>query len=286
MVLVNDLGDSSGASLANVNGDGLVDIALSYDSTDALVDYTPDGGVFGQDGGTFADAGELQRVPLSVRAVFLNTGSGWTKNDAFSASLATVPAFVRDTQLQGQDVADINGDGAADIIRTLGGADRIVWLSNGRGWSLSPDYTASLQASQIVSLQDAKSQGLLAIDFNNDGLLDYVRADESVLIAYRNTGLGWVVRRDRKLRSQIQSRSCAQSSRKAACQVRNRPRPRVPRLQWSEAGPRAARLHRRSARLVERSIRGRAGGRTEDSIARLPLGETRRIRSAQLRPRR
>jgi RHS repeat-associated protein len=190
--LVNDHGDSSGANLADLNSDGLVDIVFSFDSTDSLVDFTPDGGVFEPDGGRFPDAGGLQRVPVAVRGVFLNTGTGWVSSDAFGASLAMLPPFVRDTQLQGFDVADVNGDGAADIIRTLGGAERIVWLSNGRGWSPNADYTSSLQASQIVSLQDSKSQGLLSLDFNNDGLLDYIRADESVRIAYRNTGLGWV----------------------------------------------------------------------------------------------
>src|SRR6266545_3615987 len=190
--LVNDHGDANGASLADVNGDGLVDVVWSFESTEALVSFLPDAGVFTRDGGFFSDAG-LQRVPVVVRAVFLNNGSGWTKSDAFSASLSAIPSFVKDTQLQGFDVADVNGDGAADIINSASNSsNRSVWLSTGTGWSINADYTSSLQASQIVSLDDSKSQGLLAVDFNNDGLLDYIRADESVRIAYRNTGLGWV----------------------------------------------------------------------------------------------
>jgi hypothetical protein len=181
--VVQGNGDSTGAYFADVNGDALPDIVWSFDSTTLLFGFE-------------TDAGVVNRTPAKVRAVYLNTGSGFVKDGTRTASLHDNPdfeAFIVDSQPRGYDLLDINGDGLSDIIRTLASADRVVFLNNGAGWARDDGYTASLMvATGIVSLDsDSKGQGLLPIDLDGDGLLDYIRADESTTVAYVNTGTGF-----------------------------------------------------------------------------------------------
>ena len=181
--VVQQNGDSTGAHFADVNGDALPDIVWSFDSTTLLFGFE-------------TEAGVVNRTPAKVRAVYLNTGSGFVKDGIRTASLHDNPdleAFVVDSQARGYDLLDVNGDGLSDIIRTLASADRVVFLNNGAGWARDEGYTASLAAATgIVSLDsDSKGQGLLPIDLDGDGLLDYIRADESTTVAYVNTGTGF-----------------------------------------------------------------------------------------------
>jgi RHS repeat-associated protein len=174
-------GDSSGAFFADVNGDRLIDIVWSSRTTNLLANYElPDG--------TF-----VQRVPLTIQAVFLNTGSGWRKDGDLSTELSRRSEFVVDSQFQGFDVLDINGDGLADILNTKNGVDRAVYLATGSGWEQDNSYSASLLATPLVSLRDGKGQGLVPADLNGDGLLDFTRADDEVVTAYRNTGTALVL---------------------------------------------------------------------------------------------
>ena len=185
--IVGQDSDSLGVQFADVNGDGLPDIVWSFQITAGLSGTSP----------LATDAGVAARAAQTIAGVWLNTGSGFTRdNTRSSALLAAVPdSFIANTQTQGFDLLDVNGDGLADIIRTLDGADRVVLINTGSTWTEDPDYTASLQAAtNIVSLSsDRKSLGLLPVDFNNDGLLDYIRSDSNVTVAYKNTGLGWAV---------------------------------------------------------------------------------------------
>ena len=176
-------GDSTGARFADVNGDALPDIVWSFRTTTALFGFP-------------TDAGVINRVPVEVRAVYINSGSGFFRDATRTAGLANpeLDPFIVDSQARGYDLIDVNGDGLTDIIRTLSSAERVVFLNTGFGWSRDEGYTASLAAAtDIISLNgDLKGQGLYPIDLNGDGLTDYIRADESVTVAYVNTGTGFV----------------------------------------------------------------------------------------------
>lgn len=181
--LVAPDGDSTGATFADVTGDGLPDIVWSFRSTKVLFAFVPDGGM------------ALGRVPVDVKAVYRNTRAGWERHDQLSEALRTatdIRPFVIDSQVQGYDTLDVNGDGLADVIRTLAGAPRQVFLATGTGWSLDAEFTTSLQGTEIISLDGTKSLGLLPFDFNGDGLVDFIRANETVTLGFRNTGVGWV----------------------------------------------------------------------------------------------
>ena len=175
--------DSRGVFLSDVNGDGLPDIVWSYRDTKQLQNFV-------------TDAGVINRTPLFLRAVYLNTGTGFVRDTARSNSLTNplLDPFVDDTQLQGYDLVDANGDGLPDIVRTLQGATPVVLLNNGDGWDLDAAFSASLAANpQILSYSsDFKNLGLTTFDLDGDGLPDFIRADSGTRAAFRNTGRGWV----------------------------------------------------------------------------------------------
>ncbi len=174
--LVDVDNDSKGIQLADVNGDGRIDILWSMTRDEVLYWMT-------------------NRAPVRVRGVFLNTGSGWIRSDPLTDALAAFNGeFVTDTRLQGYDVLDVNGDGLADIVRTMEGQSLEVFLSTGRGWEKDAVYSASLQANTITSLSsDRKGLGLMPVDFDDDGLLDYLKTNGTTTVAYQNTGSGWVI---------------------------------------------------------------------------------------------
>jgi len=170
--LVENQTDWKGVVLTDVNADGRLDILWSMDRSDYL---------YWQD----------ERIPIRLRAVFLNNGSGWVESPILTQALFDF-LFVKDSQVQGYDVSDANADGFADIVRTFEGEPREVFLGTGQGWTKDDSYTASLQENNILSLNaDRESQGLMPLDFDDDGLVDYLQANGAVRRALRNTGTGW-----------------------------------------------------------------------------------------------
>ncbi|WP_136808275.1 RHS repeat-associated core domain-containing protein [Desulfosediminicola flagellatus] len=182
LALVGDKGDSQGVKLADVNGDGRVDILWSMSSTEGLYYLA-------------------QRRPISVRAAYLNTGSGWVRHDGLSVALQSFE-FVTDSHINGFEIIDINGDGLSDIVRTKDNQnveERSVFLGTGHGWSKDLDYTSSLIDNGIYSIKyidtgdgvEPRGQGLMPTDLNDDGLIDYVLANDLETKVFRNIGNGW-----------------------------------------------------------------------------------------------
>jgi len=167
--LVTSKGDSKGVQLVDVNADGRLDILWSMSRSDTLFWLS-------------------DQMPVYVRGVFLNTGTGWVKNDVLTDALIAFDGeFVTDSEIQGYDVLDVNGDGFADIIRTRADKNREAFLGTGWDWIKNTSYTNSLLTTEIYSLdKDRRAQGLMPTDFNDDGLVDYIRATPSTHRTYEN----------------------------------------------------------------------------------------------------
>lgn len=174
-------GESRGVEFADVNADGRIDIiwSLKFDQT-----------VF------------ILELPRIIRAVFLNGGSdnpGWHQSNSLSNELANVltnignvpGAFVVENEYQGYSFMDVNSDGFADIVRSIEGK-QAVYLGNGSGWTYDVGFSQSMITNGIYALDsDLKSQGLIPMDLNDDGLVDYLRAKGESHQAYLNNGNGW-----------------------------------------------------------------------------------------------
>ncbi|MDG2303753.1 MAG: FG-GAP-like repeat-containing protein [Candidatus Binatia bacterium] len=179
-------GEYPGVEMGDINGDGRMDIIWSL---------------------VFDQSAALGQTPRMVRAVLLNGGRdhpGWHPSNSLANALANVltdnangdgsaAAFVVEYELQGYSLVDVNGDGHADIIRSVEGKEA-AYLFTGQGWEKSDSYTATMSALGIYGLKESlEGTGLVPTDFNEDGLVDYLQASPSQVRALRNDGAGWVL---------------------------------------------------------------------------------------------
>lgn len=206
-----------GIRMADVNGDGLVDIlqgldvdwvantrkiyinnghGWTYDPTYVLpVSFTNqhDGGagLFSQDLGIrLADVNGDGLVDI-LPSGYINNGHGWTIDSAYVAPFAFTDSY-RDT---GGRLVDVNGDGLTDILKGLEipnmYPDKRVYINNGHGWTLDSTYSLPLSFSCDYEMTDC---GTRIADINGDGLPDllYARVNETTKV-YINNGHGWTL---------------------------------------------------------------------------------------------
>ncbi len=146
------------ARLADINGDGLVDIVQKYLT------------------GTPGDK------------VYINNGTGWTDTAGW-----TIPvAFDTTNAVQ---LADINGDGYADIIKAnQSDGQKYVYLNNATttGWTLQA--TSTWAFPEFLSTGTSTDLGTRIADMNGDGLPDVLRSKDGsppIDRVHLNTGSGW-----------------------------------------------------------------------------------------------
>ena len=166
--------DDYGLRMADINGDGLVDILCHHEDTDGACDK-------------------------SNPQILLNTGSGWTsptpyqfptKVDDANESEAFLDSNMNDRGLR---IVDINGDGLADLIRGKE-TDMYVYINTGSGWEYDADW------EQPLPFFENGDTGMRLEDINADGLVDIICQREvyNVLCnnnnatpTYLNNGYGW-----------------------------------------------------------------------------------------------
>jgi len=154
----------SGTRLADVNGDGLVDIIRNLEG----------GGGYG-----------CQHP--NNREAWINNGSGWVSDPSWypPTCLAGVNDGYKIYYDYGTLLTDVNGDGLVDIIRNLEGGggygcqhpnNREAWINNGSGWVSDPSWYPPTCLSGVNDIYDVYyDYGTRLLDINGDGLVDVIR---------------------------------------------------------------------------------------------------------------
>jgi RHS repeat-associated protein len=153
--LANADGTRAGTLLADVDGDGLLDVV-----NDGSACQLP--------------AGQHLCVWLNR----LKTGGGWVRSSAFGTLPSGWSAVNLTTTFT---LADMNGDGKADLVYLPGGSSVQVIASTGNGWSPASQSYDTTPLGPIASFH--------LEDLNRDGLVDLVTTDKTAAhIAGINTG--------------------------------------------------------------------------------------------------
>jgi RHS repeat-associated protein len=208
----------AGLRLGDVNGDGLLDLVRSYHNFEQA-EIDPETHVAGR-----------RREVVAVWLQRRNTNGaieGWDQayDPMRTAALEALAAdadpvfFAYNDKRTGYDLVDVNGDGLADLVRLLHDHKRVL-LNTGLGWRDAPGYTQSAIDGGIYRVGRSTSagppapnwvahrhdhhldEGLVPIDYNNDGLLDFIQSMWVVdasgepmmqdrVGAWINTGDGW-----------------------------------------------------------------------------------------------
>ena len=108
------------------------------------------------------------------------------KNDGFEVADWSIPSgvvFSTNGEAEGTKIADINGDGLSDLVKSDGG--RKTWLNTGKGWKEDSKWVVPSGASFV-----SDNYNLVIMDVNGDGKVDLVK-DGSSSETWLNTGEGW-----------------------------------------------------------------------------------------------
>ena len=210
------VGGDNGVRLADINGDGQLDIVRSFYNGTSYKSVHLGGGGWSSssnwsppiyfsllEGGVSVDQGVrlvdvngdgladiVKAKQYSTYEVYINNGSQWVHSTVWS-----FPTFiVCGSNDAGVRLVDVNGDQLVDVVMARGAAGgpcdpmgvSAVYLNTGAGWSQSSTW--SLPVSFIGSYGDT---GARFSDLNGDGLPDIVMRVANTNAVYLNTGSGW-----------------------------------------------------------------------------------------------
>lgn len=217
-----DTSEDYGVRLADVNGDGYLDILRSYYQSSPSVQTIIQTWIAKPEQMTWALDSNYQ-IPVifynkdvlrgaimiitdangdGLDDILVNSnyesgnyinkgdGTGWaTSTIALPVSLADSYNGYRDN---GVRMADINGDGLSDIISPGANDTSVVYVGYGRGWSLNNFHSFTVPISTVLGNTGA-DHGARFFDANNDGQTDvvssYISNNNEYKKIYESNGL-------------------------------------------------------------------------------------------------
>jgi YD repeat-containing protein len=206
-------GNDEFVRLAELNGDGLIDIikrencgtasckgawinngaGWTYDSTwEPPADAGFDEGTLVMDVNNDGRDDLIKRQDCSsasCKGSWINNGAGWSTDSAWDPPQdAAFEPIVR--------IADVNGDGYPDILKreNCGSSSCYgAWTNNGYGWTSDVNWIPPSDAAFVNSGDE--DLGVRVVDVNGDGLPDLIKRQDcgssSCYGAWINHGYGW-----------------------------------------------------------------------------------------------
>ncbi|MEA2037838.1 MAG: FG-GAP-like repeat-containing protein, partial [Nanoarchaeota archaeon] len=118
-----------------------------------------------------------------------NRLNNWTSVSSFISPVYISVIYNSIETDNGARFADINNDGFVDILYGKEtGSNKKAYLNNGSGWSESATW-----ATPVYFVNDRHvSQSVNLVDFNGDGRIDILHANNGITEAHLNTGSGWL----------------------------------------------------------------------------------------------
>ena len=150
--------DDVGTRLADVNGDGLIDVLRGYKD------------------------GSGTNVQMDETKVYINKVNGWD-----STSWSLPENFTSIGNSTGVNIVDVNGDKLPDLIRANdnGSSDTYnYYLNTGNGWA-SQSYNLPFFLTKNATFQNS---GVALVDFNGDTLVDGWNMSYTDLLGTHATG--------------------------------------------------------------------------------------------------
>jgi len=140
-----------GTKLVDINGDGLVDIVQALNASGTTTERT-----------------------------FINTGSGFVEDSAWVVPIPFIyqPNGTLLSYDEGVRLADINGDGLVDLVKSRIESDvatSTVYLNNGRGFTLSSGWSCPVAFVDITPDGTHYDMGAQLADINGDNVTDYIQ---------------------------------------------------------------------------------------------------------------
>ncbi|MFG0319728.1 MAG: FG-GAP repeat domain-containing protein [Planctomycetota bacterium JB042] len=190
-------GDATGLSIADVEGDGDLDLFYSSDSPKISVELGAPGAFGGFSGGFLATdqaIGVRDLIPADldgdgdadlVAASYASDEVAWFENTAGTGAFG--PKRVLNAQADGAlavDVADVDGDGDLDVLSasSLGWDKEVHWYENLGGGAFGP--------TRLVATENHPGIDVRTFDPDLDGDLDVLVADGTGASWYENDGAG------------------------------------------------------------------------------------------------
>ena len=124
----------------------------------------------------------------SAKEAFVNNKLGnWTTTTNFIPPMY-ISVRPGETEVDnGVRFADINNDGLVDILHGVSNASlKKAYLNNGTGWNES-----SVWKPPIYIVENYMDDGVRLVDFNGDGRVDILQADDDGRKSWLNNGSGW-----------------------------------------------------------------------------------------------
>jgi RHS repeat-associated protein len=115
--------------------------------------------------------------------VYINKKTGWVLDTSWSLPVYFVTSTNNDL---GVRIADINGDGLNDLIKSHN-SGVATYLNTGTGWTATTTWNLPIN----IANSSFNDLGVRFADVNGDGLIDIVYGKDTVRGVYLNTSFGW-----------------------------------------------------------------------------------------------